>query len=207
MNDHTSKKRKPRITFADYFKRNTDIRETLAELGAALLIQPCQLPHRCIDEQVLPELQERLKRGQMLVGMNSERAKREFLIAPILLEAAAQSQARINVEYPLDIDERLKGTLDYLVRGAGTLLVVEAKNADLERGFVQLAVELIALDKWGKPLPDILYGAVSVGDAWRFGFLHRESQTITQDTRLYAIPHELQELLEILTAILKNEHA
>jgi hypothetical protein len=36
--------------------------------------------------------------------------------------------------------------------------VVEAKNADLAKGFTQLAVELIAIDQWlDSPAPDI-YG-------------------------------------------------
>jgi hypothetical protein len=34
------------------------------------------------------------------------------------------------------------------LHAAGKLLVVEAKNADLARGFTQLAVELIAIDVW-----------------------------------------------------------
>ncbi|MDB9535014.1 hypothetical protein PN451_03980 [Dolichospermum planctonicum CS-1226] len=38
----------------------------------------------------------------------------------------------------------LKGNLDYLLRSRESLLVIEAKNNDLARGFTQLAVELIA---------------------------------------------------------------
>ena len=41
---------------------------------------------------------------------------------------------------------QLKGSLDYYLYSVGKLLVIEAKNADLAKGFTQLAVELIALD-------------------------------------------------------------
>ncbi|MFM7558688.1 hypothetical protein [Cylindrospermopsis raciborskii] len=38
--------------------------------------------------------------------------------------------------------------MDYLIQNSQVFLVVEAKNEDLEKGFLQLAMELIALDKW-----------------------------------------------------------
>jgi len=57
--------------------------------------------------------------------------------------------------------------LDYLLRSQKNLLVIEAKNDDLTRGFTQLAVELIALAEVEEN--NILYGAVTIGDVWRFG--------------------------------------
>lgn len=62
----------------------------------------------------------------------------------------------------------------------GKLLVIEAKNADLAKGFTQLAVELIALDKWTDNEQPILQGAVSTGDIWQFGILHRAQKQIQQ---------------------------
>jgi hypothetical protein len=65
------------------------------------------------------------------------------------------------------------------------MLVVEAKQGDLQRGFNQLAVELIALDRWmeEEPEPTTLWGAVSVGDVWRFGFLERKERRLAQRSR------------------------
>lgn len=54
----------------------------------------------------------------------------------------------LNVEYPVAVNHQLQGSLDYLLQHQQTLLVIEAKNEDLERGFLQLAIELIALDQW-----------------------------------------------------------
>jgi len=38
--------------------------------------------------------------------------------------------------------------VDYFIPTPQNLVIIEAKNADLGKGFIQLAVELIALDRW-----------------------------------------------------------
>ncbi|MBW4546132.1 MAG: hypothetical protein KME25_17035 [Symplocastrum torsivum CPER-KK1] len=43
-------------------------------------------------------------------------------------------------------------SLDYYLPSEHELLVIEAKNADLQRGFTQLGVELIAIDQWSPSL-------------------------------------------------------
>lgn len=80
--------------------------------------------------------------------MTSEAARRKFLIAPILIDLARYLQVEVRIEYPLKVSEQLQGMLDYYLQAQQQLLVVEPKNADIERGFTQLAAELIALDQW-----------------------------------------------------------
>ena len=82
------------------------------------------------------------------------------------------------------------------------LLVIEAKRDNLDNGFTQLAVELIALDQWTNSDTPILYGAVTTGNDWRFGEFHRQQRQIIQDLKLYRIPEELEILIGILIAIL-----
>ena len=94
----------------------------------------------------------------------------------------------------------LKGELDYLLRSQTSLTVIEAKRDDLARGFTQLAVEMIALSQLEER--EILYGAVTMGEIWRFGKLESSRQTITQDISLYNIPDRLEYLLSILVGIL-----
>ena len=84
------------------------------------------------------------------------------------------------------------------------MLVIEAKQADLSRGFTQLAVELIALDQWTNSDTPILYGAVTTGEDWRFALYNRQAKQITEDIKLYRVPEELTELMNILVSILKN---
>jgi len=194
-------------TFFDYFLLPADAEEVLDSFGYSFEARLCPLPQAPVAADRLAALRSRLEAGLPLISLTSETARREFLIAPVLWEVATATQAKIRVEYPLAVDPQLKGTLDYYLRGKNNLLVVEAKNADLERGFVQLAVELVALDKWLDDALPMLYGAVSIGNIWQFGLLHRRRRHVTQDLKLYRVPDDLGDLLAILTAILKNGEA
>ncbi|MEH2372776.1 hypothetical protein [Nostoc sp.] len=84
------------------------------------------------------------------------------------------------------------------------MLVIEAKQADLSRGFTQLAVELIALDQWIDSELQLLYGSVTTGEDWRFAIYNRQEKQITEDLKLYRVPEELTELTHILVGILSN---
>jgi hypothetical protein len=101
----------------------------------------------------------------------------------------------------LSVNNWLKGNLDYFLKRNTGLLVVEAKNDDLTRGFTQLAVELIAISEVEEV--DVFYGAVTIGDAWRFGRLEKTKQQIFQDVSLYRIPDDLEDLMKILLGILE----
>ena len=74
------------------------------------------------------------------------------------------------------------------------MLVIEAKQADLSRGFTQLAVELIALDQWIDSELSVLYGSVTTGEDWRFAIYNRQEKQINEDLKLYRVPEELTEL-------------
>ncbi len=119
-------------------------------------------------------------------------------------ELAQRLLHSLEARHEADVEERLRGTLDYFIRAAGhSMLIVEAKNGDLTRGFAQLAVELVALDRWADDSPDPhLYGAVSVGDVWKFGFLHRAERRLTEDLNTYSVPAHVEDVVETLVAIL-----
>lgn len=191
-------------TFADYFRLNPDIDELLGYFGYGLEISAYQLPRSTAHLEQLESLHARLENSLPYFNLSSEAARREVLIAPVLIELAQFTHAKVRVEYPLKVSEQLQGTLDYLIRGNQHLLVVEAKNEDLQRGFTQLAVELIALAQWHEGGQDLLYGAVSIGRVWQFGVLKRSQKSITQDTNLYRVPTDLEDLFRILVAILNE---
>jgi len=132
-------------------------------------------------------------------------ARREFLIAPVLMELIHYTHVRIKVSYPLMVTEQLKGELDYYLQLAEQLVVIEAKNADLQKGFTQLGVELIALDQSQLTQSSTVYGAVTVGNIWQFGALHRQDKQVVQDLNLFRVPADLDELLRVLIAIVKGE--
>ncbi|MBD2498116.1 hypothetical protein [Nostoc sp. FACHB-280] len=189
-------------TFRSYFEMPYEADEILAELGYSLLKTRMELPRSDRNLERLPELQQRIDESLPLVSLSSETARRETLVAPTLLEVARYCQCQIRIEYSLTVNNWLKGNLDYFLKSNLSLLVVEAKNDDLTRGFTQMAVELIAISEVEEG--DIFYGAVTIGDAWRFGRLEKTKQQIFQDISLYRIPDDLPDLMKILVGILES---
>ncbi|WP_427162455.1 hypothetical protein ACQFX9_13415 [Aliinostoc sp. HNIBRCY26] len=189
-------------TFRSYFEMPYEADEILAELGYSLLKTRMELPRSDRNLERLPELQQRIDESLPLVSLSSETARRETLVAPTLLEVARYCQCQIRIEYSLTVNNWLKGNLDYYLKSNLSLLVVEAKNDDLTRGFTQMAVELIAISEVEEG--DIFYGAVTIGDAWRFGRLEKTKQQIFQDISLYRIPDDLPDLMKILVGILES---
>ncbi len=197
-----------RYTFSDYFKMNHYTTEIVAHFGYSFEVQShAELPRAAIDVKTFADLRKRLEESLPHLVLTSEAARREFLIAPILLEIVRLLHAEIRVEYALEVTPQLQGTLDYLLRSQENLLVVEAKQADLQRGFTQLAVELIALDYSLASDAPYLFGAVTTGDAWRFGILNRDTKHLVQDFNLYDIPADIEILLQILIAILTSSNS
>jgi hypothetical protein len=193
------------LSFADYFRLNLATEDVAQHFGYSYASAVMSLPRSASAIPWMADLHERLTQSLPFVSLTSEAARREFLIAPILIDLARYVQVKVRIEYPLKVTEQLQGTLDYYLQAEQQLLVIEAKNADLERGFTQLAAELIALDLWTDAPVPLLYGAVSIGNVWQFGMLARETKHITQDLNLFRVPTDLEELLRILLAVLAPE--
>lgn len=192
-------------TFADYFRLNFAPSDILECFDATLHKQFLTLPRYSAELSRLQDLQQRIEESMPRLTLTSEMARREFLIAPVLMEVLHYTDATLNVEYPVAVSNLLKGSLDYFLRSQQSLLVIEAKNEDLERGFVQLAVEFIALDQWLEMEQSVLLGAVSTGTIWQFGHFNRTNRRVTQDLTLYRVPTDLDALMRILVGILRNE--
>jgi hypothetical protein len=194
-------------TFRSYFELPYETEDILAELGYSFSRMRMTLPSSQRIPQRLPELRQQIEELLPLVTLSSETARREIMVAPVLSELARFCKCQMRLEYPLQVSSQLKGNLDYLLRNIKTdeksknFLVIEAKNDDLSRGFTQLSAELIALAIAEEQ--DILYGAVTVGDTWRFGLLEQQPLHITQDITLYRVPDDLDILMQILIGIIE----
>ena len=194
-----------KYTFRDYFYLPNPVEDIVAELGYSYSLEVLQLPTSasCNVESV-----NNLKRNYYNVlpkiSLNSETAKREFLIAPVLFELAKETDSKINVEYPIDVSELLSGYLDYLIRYKQELIVIEAKKGDIDRGFNQLAAELIALDQYEEEGGSILYGVVTIGEMWVFSMLDRKNKKITRDMHNYTIPEDVENIFRILVGIIES---
>jgi hypothetical protein len=202
-------------TFSDYFKLNFAPQDILAYFGVSLQRRAFTLPRYTGELDRLTDLKARIEESLPRLSLTSEMARREFLIAPVLTDVLHYTQATLNVEYPIAVSNQLKGSLDYLLQNDQTFLVIVgvacpqdiAKNEDLERGFVQLAIELIALDQWIESDQLILQGAISTGNIWQFGQFDRASRQITQDLDLYRVPADLADLIQVLVSILEFEQS
>jgi hypothetical protein len=190
-------------TFRSYFEMPYEADEILAELGYTLTRAELPLPRSAKTIEELPRLKQKLKTILQLVSLSNEAARREAIVAPILLEIACFCHCQMRIEYPLSVNSWLKGNLDYLLRSRRSLLVVEAKHDDLTRGFTQLAAELIALSEAEDR--EVLYGAVTIGEIWRFGQLDRRERSIIQDIESFRVPGDLENLASVLVGILEGE--
>ena len=191
-------------TFSNYFDLNIEPEDLLAEFNYSFTRKKLTLPQSNQDFSSLASLKESLERRLPFVSLSSEIARREVLIAPILLTLIDYTQAQLRIEYSLTVSEQLKGSLDYYLHTQKSLIVIEAKKADLSRGFTQLAIELIALDQWLDDGKNPLYGAVSTGDIWQFGCLDRRQKAIEQDLNLFRVPADLIELFSYLVGMLSD---
>jgi hypothetical protein len=188
-------------TFHSYFDLPYETEDILREFDYTLIKAELPLPQTTQPLDNFLEVQTKIKKILPLISLSSETARRETLVAPVLLEVIAVCNCQLKIEYPLRVSDRLKGTLDYLLQSRQDLLVIEAKKDDLTRGFTQLAVEMIALSEVKEQ--NLFFGAVTIGNIWQFAKLDRVEQTVYQDLNLFKVPDELIELARILLGILE----
>jgi len=187
-------------TFSNYFDSGIIATDLVAEFGYTLTKQQLQLPRYTDALDRLEDLKQRIDEVLPYVDLENEATRREFIIAPIIADLVHYSRARVRIEYSLKVSDRLQGTLDYYLQSQNSVLVIEAKQADLSRGFSQLAAELVGLDQWiDSPQREIL-GAVTTGNIWQFGILLREQKHIQQPLNLYRVTEDLESVMGILLA-------
>ncbi|MGD1703931.1 hypothetical protein [Dapis sp. BLCC M229] len=148
----------------------------------------------------------------LAVAIASEKARSEFIIAPILAEVKKISNNQISlfsgIEFNVNPELGLNGFCDFIISlstqqivlKAPVITLVEAKNDNLRNGLAQCMAEMVAAqifnqDK-GKEIPKI-YGVVTTGTAWQF--LELEAQTIIIDLEEYSV-YNLPKILGILTS-------
>ncbi len=129
----------------------------------------------------------------LATAINTEKARSEFIIAPILAEVRRQVNYQISLfsgtEFNVDIDKGLSGYCDYLISCSSEqyfihnpiIIIVEAKNENIKGGLAQCAAEMLAgqifNQRENNPI-SIIYGAVSTGTTWKFLILEKELLSI-----------------------------
>ncbi len=190
-------------TFRAIFELPNDPDEILAEFDYGYTQGRLALPKTTKPIPGLEDLKAQIEATLPYVQLTSEVAKREVLVAPVLLRVATICRQVLRFEYPIKVSNWLQGNLDYLIRAPQQIVVVEAKRDDLTRGFTQLAVEMIALSLLDDAL-NYIYGAVTIGSFWVFGRLDREAKLVTQDIGGYKVPDDVEDLVRVLVGILEG---
>lgn len=127
-------------------------------------------------------LRDLLVRG-MKLALVSEKARSEFIVAPLLLAVreSANDTVAILSGQRLDVDaaRKLQGECDFLLARsepvprlrAPLMAVVEAKKNDIEGGLGQCIAQMVASqvynERSGEPVA-AMYGCVTTGEDWQF---------------------------------------
>lgn len=146
----------------------------------------------------------------LAVAINTEKARSEMIIAPVLLEMRRRSNNKISlfsgVDFNVDAARGLNGVCDFIVSRsaeqlfirAPVITIVEAKNENLKTGFGQCVAEMVAAqlfnEREGNEITTI-YGVVTIGTIWRF--LKLEGQVVNIDLSEYYIK-DVNKILGIL---------
>ncbi|MEQ8754739.1 MAG: hypothetical protein RID09_14650 [Coleofasciculus sp. G1-WW12-02] len=146
----------------------------------------------------------------LATAIDTEKARSEFIIAPVLSEVRRQVNYQASLfsgtDFNVDVDKGLQGYCDFIIScsaeqfyiNAPVITIAEAKNEKIKSGFGQCIAEMIAAQIFNQRAGneiDKIYGAVTTGTAWRFLVL--EEHTVLIDRLEYYIK-EVDKILAIL---------
>ena len=149
--------------------------------------------------------------AELALAINTEKARSEMIVLPILLEIRRRSNYQISLfsgtNFDVDIEKGLNGYCDFIISrskkqlliNAPVTIIIEAKNENIKNGLGQCAGAMLAAQIFNqRKNNDIstIYGAVTTGDIWKF--LKLESSSLFIDLNNYYIK-ELGEILGILS--------
>ena len=153
----------------------------------------------------------------LAMAINTEKARSELLIAPILAELWRRCQVRVSVYsgVALDADPEagLVGRCDFMIGKspqlhyvtAPVMVIVEAKNDDIAGGIGQCAAAMVGVQRFNLKAKtgigiETVYGCVSDGGEWKF--MRLDGTTLTIDLTEYVIS-EADKILGILLQVVE----
>lgn len=153
----------------------------------------------------------------LATAIGTEKAKSELIVANILVELREQLDHRISlfsgIDFSIDDESGLTGVCDFLVSlspvqfdlEAPIIVLVEAKNDNLEIGLGQCVAEMVAAQRFnseeGNDIPRI-YGATTSGTEWRF--LKLDGKKLYIDMAVYQI-ERCDKVLGILASMVAQK--
>ncbi len=155
----------------------------------------------------------------LAVSINTEKARSEMIISPILLEVRRKLNNEISlfsgVDFNVDNQQGLNGSCDFLISlskeqlfiRAPIITLVESKNENLKLGLAECIAEMLAAQLFNEQKQNaikIVYGAVTIGTIWQF--LKLEDKTISIDLTEYYIKDVKKILGILISAIILSTH-
>lgn len=145
------------------------------------------------------------------IGINTEKARSEFIIAPMLAEARRRAGPGVNVlpgvAFDIDKARGLTGFCDFLIARSPEIYYVRApvvavvEKEDLTAGLGQCVAEMVAIrmfnEREGTSIPAV-HGCVTSGSNWRF--LELEGATLRIDRTEYYL-RDAGKVLAILVGL------
>lgn len=147
---------------------------------------------------------------KLALAINTEKARSEMMIAPILVELKRLADDQISlfsgIEFNVDAAKGLNGFCDFIISRstqqfyiqAPIAIIVEAKNENIKGGLAQCFAAMIAVNLFNQTKAnqiDVVYGAVTTGNQWKF--LKLQGNTAYIDTVDYYIDR-LSKIIAIL---------
>lgn len=152
----------------------------------------------------------------MALAIGSEKARSEFIIAPMLAELRRILCGKFGlfsgIEFNVDSSRGLNGYCDFLftrspiqsVVTAPVMAIAEAKNDNLRNGYGQCIAAMSAAWEFNRQAGEKespIHGVVTTGSAWKF--LRLTGRQVTLDTAEYYID-DPSKIMAILANVLKN---
>lgn len=153
----------------------------------------------------------------LAIAVNTEKARSELIIAPVLIEIRKIFNKEISffsgIELNIDKERDLTGFCDFIISqspeqlflNTPVITVVEAKNENIMSGLGQCAAEMIASrifnEQEGTNLARI-YGVVTSGNIWKF--LKLEGNALYIDLDDYFIK-EISKIIGILCSMIEQK--
>jgi hypothetical protein len=163
-----------------------------------------------------PLLEQLLAEGLPLAeALNTEKARSELLIMPVLLDVRRHFPGQVSVFsgmlFDVDAARGLTGFVDFLlsrepsqlVLTAPVAVIVEAKNDNLPSGLGQCLATMVAarcFNTRAQTGVTMILGAVSTGTRWQF--LRLDGDNVTIDLHVYALESHVAHILGILASSL-----
>ncbi|MBW4511668.1 MAG: hypothetical protein KME64_34975 [Scytonematopsis contorta HA4267-MV1] len=149
---------------------------------------------------------------EIALASNSEKARSELIIAPILVDLRRQLKEAISlfsgIDFSVDESKGLNGTCDFIITqspeiliiSAPVITIVEAKKENINAGLGQCVASMVAAQIFNQQSGSgikTIYGTVTTGSIWQF--IKLEEQILSIDLSEYYLK-DVNKILGILAS-------